>query len=102
MENQDTLVAATEPTSSSSGTQDALSIALQALTQATQALTATATQMMQAVHSMGTPDGRVHAEPSVQINVWEDDPFSEIVPTTNPVSSVPTAVNVPVFNAPLL
>ena len=85
MENKDTL--------------DTLSNTLQALTQATQALTVAATQMMQTMQGMagGVPPSR-RAQPA-QINTWEDDPFSEAVPTTNPVSPATVSVNVPDLNA---
>src|SRR5919197_4129554 len=59
-----------------------LSAAMQTLTQAAQALTTIANQMM---HVMQLPPGRPEAPtPLTQVNTWEDDPFSEAVPTTNP------------------
>jgi hypothetical protein len=76
-----------------------LSAAVQALTQATQALTTTATQMMQLMQTLPSapslrpppPGGAV----ATQINTWEDDPFSEAVPTPNPPLAAPLAVPVP-------
>jgi len=77
-----------------------LSAAIQTLTQAAQALTTIANQMM---HVMQLPPGRPEPPtPLTQINTWEDDPFSEAVPTTNPPLATPLAVDTPVNTNPLL
>src|SRR5882724_10322436 len=84
-----------------------LSIAIDTLTQAAQALTTTATQMMQMMHTLTSgpsvgqapPGGGV---PATQINTWEDDPFSEAVPTQNPPLATPLPVTAPVNPNPLL
>ena len=64
-----------------------LSAAIDTLTQATQALTATAAQMMQMMHAVTSGTGLGQAAPggapAGQINTWEDDPFSEATPTQN-------------------
>jgi hypothetical protein len=78
-----------------------LSAAIRALTQAAQALTAVANQMMPMVQAPSPSRGALAAPPS-QINTWEDDPFSEPVPTMNPAPATPLPVTVPVNNAPLL
>jgi hypothetical protein len=83
-----------------------LSAAVHALTQATQALTTTATQMMQIMQTLPSapslrplpPGGAV----TTQISTWEDDPFSEAVPTPNPPLAAPLAVSVPVNTNALL
>jgi hypothetical protein len=77
-----------------------LSAAIQTLTQAAQALTTIANQMM---NVMQIPPGRQEPPtPLTQINTWEDDPFSEAVPTTNPPLATPQAVDTPVNTTPLL
>jgi hypothetical protein len=67
--------------------------AVNSLNQATQALTATATQMMQIMHTLtggaGIGQAAPGAGPAVQINIWEDDPFSEAVVTQNPPLATP-------------
>jgi hypothetical protein len=75
-----------------------ISMAIHTLTQATQALTTTATQMMQMMQTLaGGPS--VSQPPrgvlAAQINTWEDDPFSEAVPTPNSPLATPLAVPVP-------
>jgi hypothetical protein len=84
-----------------------LSAAINALNQAAQALTTTATQMMQMMltvtsgPSVGQPPlgGGV---PATQINTLEDDPFSEAAPTQNPPLATPLLVTAPVNANPLL
>ena len=77
-----------------------LSAAIQTLTQAAQALTTIATEMMRVIQN---PPGRQEPlTPLAQINTWEDDPFSEAVPTTNPPLATPLAIDTPVNNNPLL
>src|SRR5438477_1594353 len=77
-----------------------LSAAIQTLTQAAQALTTIATQML---HVMQSPPGQpASAPPLTQTNTWEDDPFSEAVPTTNPPLATPQAVDTPENTNPLL
>jgi hypothetical protein len=78
----------------------ALSTAVQALTQATQVLLTTSNRMIQAVQATGSSGAPVAGLPvgaavAAQINVWEDDPFSEAVATTNPPLSVTVTENVP-------
>jgi hypothetical protein len=75
-----------------------LSTAIHTLTQATQVLTTTATQMMQVMQTLASGTGvsqLPRAAVATQINTWEDDPFSEAVPTTNPPLATPLAVPVP-------
>ena len=77
-----------------------LSAAIQTLTQAAQALTTIANQMM---NMMPISPGRQESPtPLTQINTWEDDPFSEAVPTTNPPLATLQAVDTPVNTNPLL
>src|SRR4030095_9310203 len=83
-----------------------LSAAINTLNQAAQALTTTATQMMQMMltvtsgPSVGQPPlGGV--VPATQINTLEDDPFSEAVPTQNPPLATPLLVPAPVNATPL-
>jgi hypothetical protein len=76
------------------------------LTQATQALTTTATQMMQIMQTLTSTPTIRQAPPggavATQINTWEDDPFSEAVPTQNPPAATPRLVPVPVNTNTLL
>src|SRR3954451_8304647 len=80
-----------------------LSAAIDSLTQAAQTLTTAAAQIMQMLTS-GTGIGQI--EPSSariqHINAWEDDPFSEAVPTENPPLSAPLSVAIPRNLNPLL
>lgn len=96
--------AATEESSNSSATD--LSTAVNTLTEAAQALTATAGQMMQMLHTLATGidwgQSGAWPRPAAQINTWEDDPFSEAVATHNPPLGTPLAVAVPVNSNPLL
>lgn len=83
-----------------------LATAAQSLTQAAQLLAATANQLMQVLQGMASqgqlqPGGGVAAA-AAQINTWEDDPYSEAVPTVNPPLAATTGVNVPVNNNPRL
>lgn len=71
------------------------STTIQALTQAAQALTAAANQMMQVMQGIGGGTIVGLASPTAQINIWEDDPFSEATPPANPPLSTPVLVNVP-------
>jgi len=83
-----------------------LSAAIDTLTQATQALTATAAQMMQMMHAVTSGTGLGQAAPggapAGQINTWEDDPFSEATPTQNPPLATPFPVTPPVNANPSL
>src|SRR5262249_21912907 len=86
-----------------------LATAIQTLTQAVQTLTTTTTQMMQTVQALVSsqpqpPDGRVRdgGLQATQVNTWEDDPFSEAVPTSNPPLATLLAVPVPRNNNVLL
>jgi hypothetical protein len=93
---------------------DALSMAVRALTQATQAMAATTTHMLQTprgvaggtnVESLGqaTVGGAVPAAAPAQVNALEDDLYSEaFLPTAKPANATPIAASVPVINAPLL
>jgi hypothetical protein len=68
-------------------TVQALSAAVQALTQATQVLRATTSMMVQSMQQPGAAGvGPRPGAAVAQINVWEDDPFSEASPTENPVA----------------
>jgi hypothetical protein len=115
IDNSDTVDARPNGEAPPSGvTESVVVTAVRALTQASQTLTAAATQMMQTVQ--GLPDGTsaegiaqfpaggvLPAASSVpQINTWEDDPFSEATPTMDPVSPDPVVVDVTTINAPLL
>jgi hypothetical protein len=77
---------------------DALPSAIQALVQATQALTATAAHMAELMQAPGGPAATV-GSPAVQaghqVNAWEDDPFSESTPSTNPALANPVTIQVP-------
>jgi hypothetical protein len=82
-----------------------LPAAIDTLTQAAQALTTTAAQMMQMMHTLtsGTGVGQARpGAPATQVNTWEDDPFSEAVPTQNPPLGAPLSVTLPVNANPLL
>ena len=76
--------------------------AVNSLNQATQALTATAAQMMQMMRGEASGQAAPGAGPAVQINIWEDDPFSEAVATQNPVLATPLSVAAPTSSNPLL
>jgi hypothetical protein len=84
-----------------------LSAAINTLNQAAQALTTTVTQMMQMMHTLASGPMIGQAPPATgvpatQINTWEDDPFSEAVPTQNPPLATPLPVTAPVNANPLL
>jgi hypothetical protein len=84
-----------------------LSATIQALAQATQALTTTATQMMYMMQSLTSAPSLRQVPPggaavATQINTWEDDPFSEAVPTPNPSLATPLVAPVPVNTNALL
>ena len=77
---------------------EALPSAIQALVQATQALTATAarmTELMQAPAGPGAPAGSPAVQAGHQVNVWEDDPFSETTATANPPLASPVTIQLP-------
>jgi hypothetical protein len=81
----------------------ALADATQSLTNATNQLTRF-TQLIAGVASggpQGIAVGPGGAE-TAQINTWEDDPFSEATPTSNPPIATPIAVGVPVNSNPNL
>jgi hypothetical protein len=103
--------------------QNDLAPVVEALTQATQALVSTTNQLMQFAQGFAGPapvggggggqEGGGQASlggagpgtgfpPQAQINVWEDDPFSEAVPTPNPRNPSPVAVDVPLNSNPRL
>src|SRR5262249_17420262 len=79
------------PRSNSTGQQ--LTVAINAITQVAQAQAASAAQiaqllqrmdqMMQALQARGGVGGAA-AVGAAQVNTWEDDPFSEASPTTDP------------------
>ena len=102
--------------------QNDLAPVVQALTQATQALVSTTNQLMQLAQGFASPapsglGGQPGAggqaslggagpgsgiPPQSQINIWEEDPFSEAVPTPDPRNPSPLAINVPLNNNPRL
>src|SRR3954471_10308966 len=101
--------------------QSDLTPVVEALTQATQALVATTGQLMQLAQEFagsarggdgghdrrgqGGPGGGSPgpgSPPQAQINIWDDDPFSEAVPTSNPRNPSPIAVDVPSNGNPRL
>lgn len=91
------------------GSDAVASTAIRALTQASQVLMAAAQQITQATGGEAAGIGgqdpaalRVPAAPPAQIDIWEDDPFSEAFSTADPVNPAPVTVDVPVVNAPLL
>ncbi len=91
------------PTEATVSEGDDLSRAVQALTQATQHLAATANQIRQATASVPqTMGGTAQPAAGPEIDAWLDDPFSEAVPTPNPAEAPTTTVGVPVNNFPLL
>ncbi|MFN2565438.1 MAG: hypothetical protein ABR499_10565 [Gemmatimonadaceae bacterium] len=81
-----------------------LSGAAQALTQATQQLTATVAQLSVLTQTRATETGArdTTAATAVQINVWEDDPFSEASPSPAPTRPQPITVGLPSVASPLL
>jgi hypothetical protein len=80
-----------------------LSRAQQALTQATQLLAATANQLRQTTTSVPqTMGGTAQPAAGPEIDIWPEDPFSEAVPTPNPVEAPTITVGVLVNNFPLL
>src|SRR5215216_2087034 len=84
------------------GNSQALSRAVRALTEATQTLTSTA-QALQTGVSVGQPiAGAEQLAAATQINRFEDDPFSEAVPTTNPSLAPRITVSPVANNFPLL
>src|SRR5689334_22210536 len=87
--------------------QSDLAPVAEALTQATQALVSTANQLMQFAQGFASPapgvtGGGQEGGAQAQINTWEDDPFSEAVPTPDPRNPPPITVNVPLNNNPRL
>jgi hypothetical protein len=58
--------------------------------------------MHQMMPGMGQAPAGVAAGPAVQINAWEDDPFSEETPTDDPPLATPIQVPLPVNNQPQL
>jgi hypothetical protein len=81
-----------------------LTDAAQALTQATHQLTATVAQLSVLTQSRAAETGArdTTAATAVQVNVWEDDPFSEASPTSTPTRPQPITVGVPTVAPPLL
>src|SRR3954453_24074693 len=90
--------------------QNDLSSAVEALTHATQALVSTANQLTQLAQGfassvsgggagggagLGGAGSGSGFPAQAQVNIWEDDPFSEAVPTANPRNAVPIASDVP-------
>src|SRR3954463_4877736 len=105
----------------SQASQSDLTPVVEALTQATQALVTTTNQLMQFAYALTVPTsgggggqegggqagyGGVGPGPGAplqaQINIWEDDPFSEATPTPNPRNPSPIVVSVPLNNNPRL
>jgi hypothetical protein len=103
------------------GGQNDLATVIEGLTQVTQALVSTANQLMQFSQNLagtslsgGGQDGGGEAglgsggaglgapQAQAQINIWEDDPFSEAVPTPNPRNPSPIVVNVALNQNPRL
>jgi len=87
--------------------QNDLAPVVEALTQATQALVSTTNHLMQFAQGFTSlpPGGGAPAGPglpSAQINVLEDDLFSEAVATTNPHNASPIAVDLPLNSNPRL
>jgi hypothetical protein len=101
--------------------QSDLASVVEALTQATHALVATTGQLMQVAQELAAPsrggDGGHDRRgqggpgsagpgpggpPQAQINIWEDDPFSEAVPTSKPRNPSPITVDVPSNGNPRL
>jgi hypothetical protein len=77
---------------------EALPSAIQALVQATQALTATAarmTELMQGPTGLAAAAGAPAVQAGHQVNVWEDDPFSEATATANPALASPVTIQLP-------
>src|SRR5690349_12710304 len=77
---------------------DALPSAIQALVQATQALTATAahmTELLQGSAGPGVAGGAPAVQSGQQVSVWEDDPFSEATATANPSLGTPVTIQLP-------
>lgn len=92
----------------SQGQPDLASTA-RALTQAAQTLTVVANQLMQVLQTI--PPGALPSPqqagpgtttPVVEINTWEDDPFSEETPTFNPPTAATLAVAAPNNHNPWL
>jgi hypothetical protein len=91
------------PTEAASSEGDELSRAVQALTQATQLLAATANQIRPATASVPqTMRGTAQPAAGPEIDICPEDPYSEAVPTPNPVEAPTITVGVPVNNFPLL
>ena len=91
-----------------SGPSDLLAAA-KALTQATEALNQAASRIIHLAQSMDQAssgerqvDSDGLAVASAQINIFEDDAFSEVTPTRNPPIADTTVVNVSLNNNPLL
>ena len=92
--------ASTKVASEAETTSD-LAGATQVLAQAVQTLSGTMAQL-QRMTSMGagiTPQAAVQI---IQINTWDDDPFSELTPTADPPVAPVITVDVPVNNNPQL
>ena len=94
-------------TTTSPSLQADLTKVIDAINAATQALTESTHVLMDISAQIG-PNGNVDASPVVEappatISTWEDDPFSEAVPTPNPAVSALTdqAVTAPSANVAL-
>src|SRR3954469_20669954 len=59
-------------------------------------------QSMQQLQAVGAGATAAAPATAVQINIWEDDPFSEETPTRDPSLAATIAVPAPVNNHPLL
>lgn len=95
------------PTPASPSLQADLGNVINALTAAIQALTQ-ATDVLTRVNAQIGPDGAgvgpvAPPPPPALINTWDDDPFSEEVPTRNPVAAatISQPVSAPLTNADL-
>jgi hypothetical protein len=86
--------------------------AAEALLEAAQSMVRSGNQLTQLMQTMtstpglgmlqGQSSAAGQAPMTVQINTWEDDPFSEAVPTTNPPIATPVAANLPQNDNPRL
>ncbi len=107
---QELLMARKPPQPDDSPETEDFSATVQDLTEVAKSLADSAQQMMQTMEvlvqslqrAQGLAVGQAVADDSTLINAWEDDPFSEEVPTQNPNLAEPIQVPVPKNNQPLL
>ena len=81
---------------------DDIRSSLKEMTRLLQSMTQEAGRLAPQPERGEAPGAGVGAAPGIQVNHWEDDPFSEAVPTTNPPLATPVATDLPTNGHALL